>query len=62
MVFCMMERSPSEKSAVENVDKLATSTEDILRSEQQAWRSTSQVAKLLAKETDDNSQTIYGGA
>jgi hypothetical protein len=53
---------PIEKSAVENVDKLATSTEDILRSEQQAWRSTSQVAKLLAKETDDNSQTIYGGA
>ncbi len=42
---------PIEKANVANIDRLILTAEDLLISEQQAWKSTSQAVKLLAKES-----------
>lgn len=44
-------RQTIEKSSTANIDLLVISTEELLRSEVNAWRSTSQASKLLAKES-----------
>ena len=40
---------PIERSSTWNIDRLISTTEDILRTEVNAWASTSQAAKVLAK-------------
>ena len=46
-------RQPIEKSSTANIDKLVSSVEELLQSEQSTWRSSSQAAKLLAKENEE---------
>lgn len=41
--------SPIDHSAVENIDRLVFSAEELLLRERQAWKATSQAAKLLQK-------------
>ena len=49
-------RPPIEKSATENIDRLVVTCEEIIRDEMNAWRSSSaSQAKLLEKQTSDNS-------
>ena len=55
-------RPPIEKSATENIDRLVVTCEEILRDEMNAWRSSSaSQAKLLEKQTSDNSGGSGGG-
>jgi hypothetical protein len=44
-----------EKSVTSNIDTLIITCEDILQREQQAWKSTTQAVKMLAKATKDDS-------
>jgi hypothetical protein len=47
-LVCWWQTLPQiEKSVVSNIDRLVMACEDILQREQQAWRSTSQVVRLL---------------
>lgn len=54
-------RPPIEKSATENIDRLVVTCEEIIRDEMNAWRSSSaSQAKLLEKQTADNSSGSGG--
>jgi hypothetical protein len=46
---------PIERASVTNIDRLVLTAEDLLQREQQAWKSTSQAVKLLAKESKSES-------
>jgi len=55
-------RPPIEKSATENIDRLVVTCEEIIRDEMNAWRSSSaSQAKLLEKQTSENSSGHSGG-
>lgn len=42
-----------EQASAANIDKLVSLSEEIIGGESQAWLATSQVAKLLARDTAD---------
>lgn len=51
-----------EKSVTSNIDTLIITCEDILQREQQAWKSTTQAVKMLAKAAKDDSAGSDGGS
>ena len=50
-----------DRSVVANIDRLVVSCEDLLHSEHQAWKSTSQTLRMLQKASSDVSNNIGSG-
>ena len=53
--------APIERSSTQNIDKLVITAEDLLKSEVNAWASTSQASKLLNKAAGGDEESSEGG-